>query len=83
MSDDDVTPIDRPLRHSDSDRPLMRSDLNDMRQGMHDISQKTIAMYNEFRGVRGQLRTYVAVCIASAFLSIVSAAISAIAAAAK
>jgi len=70
MSEDESTPIDR---------PLMRSDLNDVRQAMHDVSQKTLAMYNEFRGIRGQLRTYVAICIACAFLSLVSAAVSAVA----
>lgn len=73
QADAETTPIDR---------PLMRSDLNDVRAAMRDVSDKTLAMYNEFRGVRGQLRTYVAICVACAFLSIVSAVVSAVAAAA-
>jgi hypothetical protein len=73
MSQDENTPIDR---------PLMRSDLNDVRAAMHDVSQKTIAMYDEFRGIRGQFRTYVAICVACTFLSLVSAVVSAMAAAA-
>jgi hypothetical protein len=73
MSDAENTPIDR---------PLMRSDLNDVRAAMHEVSQKTLEMHNEFRGVRGQLRTYVAVCVACTFLCLVSAVVSAVAAAA-
>ena len=72
MMADEKTPIDR---------PLMRSDLNDVRAAMHDVSQKTLAMYTEFRGVRGQLRAYVAICLACAFLSLVSAVVSVVAAA--
>lgn len=72
MTEADNTPVDR---------PLMLSDLNDVRRGVHDISQKTLAMYDEFRGVRGQFRTYVAICVACAFLCVASAVASAVAAA--
>jgi len=58
------------------DRPLMRSDLNDVRQAMHEVSQKTLEMDNEFKGVRGQLKTYVAICVACTFLCLVSALVT-------
>jgi hypothetical protein len=64
---DDFTPIDR---------PLMRSDLNDVREAVHNISQNTLAMYNEFRGARGEFRTYVAICAACTFFSVVAAVVS-------
>jgi len=73
MGSDDVTPIDR---------QLTRADLNDVRTAVHDLSQKTLEMYNEFRGIRGQFRTYVAICVACSFLCVVSVVLTTIAAAA-
>jgi hypothetical protein len=71
VSSEERTPIDR---------PLTRDDLNDVRAAMHNVSQQTLEMYNEFRGIRSQFRTYVAICVASSFLSVVSAVIVLIAA---
>lgn len=74
MSEAENTPIDR---------PLMRSDLNDVRAGMHDVSQKTLEMYAEFCGVRRQFRTYVAICVGCCFFCLVSAVVTIAAAASK
>lgn len=63
----EITPVDR---------PLMLSDLNGVRHAMRDVSQKTLTMYGEFCGIRGHLRTYVAICAVSALVSLMAAAVS-------
>lgn len=70
---EDFTPIDR---------PLMRSDINDVKEAVHNIGTYTLEMYNEFRGVRSQLRTYVAICAACTFFSVVAAVVSVVSTAA-
>ena len=66
--------------HTPIDRPLTRADLNDVRKAIHDVSEKTLTMYEEFKGVRSQFRTYVAICVGCAFLCVVSVVITAVSA---
>ena len=79
MSSEELTPVDR---------PLMRSDLNDVRQAVHEISEKTIKMYDatmaataEMSAARSTFRVYVTLCVFASFLAIGGAVVSVVASA--
>lgn len=72
--------------HTPVDRPLRISDINDLRKAVHDISQRTVEMYDAtmqtartVEASRTQFRSYVALCAACTFFSVVAAVISVVA----
>jgi hypothetical protein len=60
VSDDDFTPIDR---------PLMRSDLDGVRRAMHNLEQLAVRHYSEATATRREGRVLAIVCVACAVFS--------------
>jgi hypothetical protein len=67
MSDEELTPVDR---------PMMRSDLNDVRDAVHRLSQTVLDGYNEARRARAEPRVLTVACLVCALVSIGSAIVS-------
>lgn len=62
MTDEsEVTPIDR---------PLMRSDLDDVRKAVHHLQGLAIKSYNEAKAARAEPRFLAAVCVICAVVSV-------------
>lgn len=64
MNDAEQTPVDR---------PIMLSDLNDIRRAVHNAETHTLAMHSEFQSFRDRMRIGVGVCIGCALVSVASA----------
>lgn len=63
MSDENFTPVDR---------PIMLSDLNAIKVAVQNTEAVQRKMYNEFKAYRDRVRYPVAVCVVSALVCLVS-----------
>jgi hypothetical protein len=61
---DSLTPVDR---------PLMRSDLNDMRESIHRLSQTVVNGYEEAKRARAEPRALTFACFVLTLVSVGSA----------
>lgn len=64
ISDDDFTP---------TDRPITMADMNAVRRAAHNAESHAVATYELLKKTNSRLGTAVAICLASAFVCLVSA----------